>query len=109
ADLTQGYRVEDIENVLLSQSKGIPIFVKDVAKVYVGHVPRLGKAGRDQQDDVVAAIVIMNRTLHTNDVVARVRAAVDKINSDGSLPAGVKLVPFYDRHTLRADTTSRVA
>jgi cobalt-zinc-cadmium resistance protein CzcA len=108
ADLTQGYRVEDIENVLLSQSKGIPIFVKDVAKVYVGHVPRLGKAGRDQQDDVVAAIVIMNRTLHTNDVVARVRAAVDKINSDGSLPAGVKLVPFYDRTTLVAVTTSTV-
>ena len=73
-DLTQGYRVEDIENVLLSQSNGVPVFVKDVAKVSVGNVPRLGKAGRDHDDDVVAAIVIMNRTLHTNDVVARVRA-----------------------------------
>jgi cobalt-zinc-cadmium resistance protein CzcA len=108
ADLTQGYRVEDIENVLLSQSKGVPVFVKDVAKVYVGNVPRLGKAGRDREDDVVAAIVIMNRTLHTNEVVARVRAAVDKINSDGSLPAGVKLVPFYDRTTLVSVTTSTV-
>ncbi len=108
ADLTQGYHVEDIENVLLSQSKSVPIFVKDVAKVYVGHVPRLGKAGRDQDDDVVAAIVIMNRTLHTNDVVARVRAAVEKINNDGTLPAGVKLVPFYDRTTLVNVTTSTV-
>jgi cobalt-zinc-cadmium resistance protein CzcA len=108
ADLTQGYRVEDIENVLLSQSKSVPIFVKDVAKVYVGHVPRLGKAGRDQDDDVVAAIVIMNRTLHTNDVVARVRAAVERINNDGTLPAGVKLVPFYDRTTLVNVTTSTV-
>jgi cobalt-zinc-cadmium resistance protein CzcA len=82
--------------------------VKDVAKVSVGHVPRLGKAGRDHEDDVVAAIVIMNRTLHTNDVVARVRAEIQKINSDGSLPPGVKLVPFYDRTTLVGVTTSTV-
>jgi heavy metal efflux system protein len=107
-DLTQGYRVEDIENVLLSQSKGVPVLIKDVAKVYVGNVPRLGKAGRDRNDDVVAAIVIMNRTLHTNDVVARVRSEVDKINNDGSLPAGVKLVPFYDRTALVSVTTSTV-
>jgi heavy metal efflux system protein len=108
ADLTQGYKVQDIENVMLSQSQGLPIFVKDVAKVSVGHVPRLGKAGRNHEDDVVAAIVIMNRTLHTNDVVARVRKEIEKINSDGSLPPGVKLVPFYDRTTLVAVTTSTV-
>jgi heavy metal efflux system protein len=108
ADLTQGFKVEDIENVPLFQSGGIPVFVKDVAKVSVGFAPRLGKAGRDRQDDVVAAIVIMNRTLHTNDVVERVRGEIAKINSDGSLPAGVKLVPFYDRTTLVAVTTSTV-
>ena len=107
-DLTRGYKVEDIENVLLFQSNGVPVFVKDVAKVYVGNVPRLGKAGRDHEDDVVAAIIIMNRTLHTNDVVARVKAEVEKINSDGSLPPGVKLVPFYDRTTLVSITTRTV-
>ena len=108
ADLTQGYKVGDIEKIVLAQSNGVPVFVKDVAKVSVGHVPRLGKAGRDHEDDVVAAIVIMNRTLHTNDVVARVRAEIQKINSDGSLPPGVKLVPFYDRTTLVDVTTSTV-
>src|ERR1700676_3535234 len=108
ADLTQGYKVQDIENVLLSQTNGVPILVKDVAKVTVGHVPRLGKAGRDHDDDVVAAIVIMNRTLHPKDVVARVRAEVKKINGDGSLPPGVKLVPFYDRTTLVDVTTATV-
>ena len=108
ADLTQGYKVKDIENVMLFQSKGVPIFVKDVAKISVGHVPRLGRASRDQDDDVVEAIVIMNRTLHTNDVAARVRAEIKKINSDGSLPPGVKLVPFYDRTTLVGVTTSTV-
>jgi cobalt-zinc-cadmium resistance protein CzcA len=107
-DLTQGYKVGDIENVLLFQSRGVPVFVKDVAKVSVGNVPRLGRAGRDQEEDVVAAIVIMNRTLHTNDVTARVRAEIDKINTDGTLPPGVKLVPFYDRTSLVAVTTSTV-
>ena len=107
-DLTQGYKVEDIENFPLSQSNGVPVLVKDVAKVSIGYVPRLGKAGRDHDDDVVAAIVIMNRTLHTNDVVARVRAEIQKINTDGTLPPGVKLVPFYDRTDLVAVTTATV-
>ena len=42
----------------------------------------------------------MNRTLHTNDVAPRVKAAIEKLNSDGTLPPGVKLIPFYDRTTL---------
>src|SRR3984957_12121825 len=107
-DLTQGYKVQDIENVMLSAPNGLPLFVKGIAKGSVGYVPRLGKAGRDHSDDVVAAIVIMNRTLHTNDVITRVRAEIEKINTDGSLPPGLKLVPFYDRSTLVAITTSTV-
>jgi len=108
ADLTQGYKVEDIKNITLAQVNGVPVQVKDVANVDVGYVPRLGKAGRDYDDDVVAAIVVMNRTLHTNDVIARVKAEVEKINTDGSLPAGVKIVPIYDRTTLVNVTTSTV-
>jgi heavy metal efflux system protein len=107
-DLTQGYKVSDIDNVVLSQSNGVPIYVKDVAKVSVGYVPRLGKAGRDHQDDIIEAIVIMNRTMHTNDVVPRVREEIQKINTDGSLPPGVKLVPFYDRTQLVDVTTATV-
>ena len=107
-DLTQGYKVGDIENIVLTQTDGVPVTIKDVAKVYVGYMPRLGKAGRDLEDDVVAAIVVMNRTLHTNDVVPRIKDAVAKINSDGSLPPGVKLVPFYDRTILVGVTTKTV-
>jgi heavy metal efflux system protein len=107
-DLTQGWNVADIENIVLAQANGIPIQVKDVAKVSVGSVPRLGKAGRDNEDDVVAAIVVMNRTLHTNDVVPRIKAEIESINVDGTLPPGVKLVPFYDRTSLVAVTTETV-
>jgi cobalt-zinc-cadmium resistance protein CzcA len=107
-DLTQGYRVGDIENIVLAQFNGVPVQVKDVATVYVGYAPRLGKAGRDREDDVVAAILVMNRTLHTNDVAARIKAEVETINSDGTLPPGVKIVPFYERTTLVAVTTKTV-
>ena len=61
-DLTQGYQVEDIENVVLTQVNGVPVQVKDVAKVSVGYVPRLGIAGRDHESDVAFAIVVMGRT-----------------------------------------------
>ena len=108
SDLTQGFKVNDIENVVLTQVDGVPVQVKDVAKVSVGFRPRLGIAGRDHDDDVALAIVVMNRTFHTNDVVPRIKAEIDKMNSDGSLPPGVKLVSYYDRSTLVSVTTRTV-
>ena len=107
-DLTRGWKVDDIQNIVLTQSNGLPVLVKDVAKVYVGHVPSLGKCGRDKDDDVVTAIVVMNRTLQTKDVLARIKAEVEKINSDGTLPPGVRVVPFYDRGWLVSVTTNTV-
>ena len=107
-DITQGRNLEDIENIVLAQQNGVPVTVKDVARVHVDYAPRLGKAGRDHEDDVVAAIVVMNRTLHTNDVAARIKAEVETINTDGSLPPGVRLVPFYERTSLVAVTTATV-
>jgi cobalt-zinc-cadmium resistance protein CzcA len=102
-------KIEDIENVVLaSQPGGIPVLVKDVAKVSIGYLPRLGKAGRDDEDDVVTGIVIMHRTLKTNEVLARVEAEIEKINSDGTLPSGLHAVPYYDRGTLLSVTTRTV-
>jgi cobalt-zinc-cadmium resistance protein CzcA len=107
-DLVHGRKVEDIQNITLGQFNGVPVQIKDVARVYVGYVPRLGKAGRDADDDAVAAILVMNRTLHTNDVIPKIKAEVEKINSDGTLPPGVKLVPYYDRSGLVDVTTATV-
>ncbi len=102
-------KIEDIENIVLaSQAGGIPVLVKDVAKVAIGNLPRLGKAGRDDEDDVVTGIVIMHRTQKTNEVLARVEAEVEKINSDGTLPPGVRALPYYDRGTLLSVTTRTV-
>ena len=101
--------VGDIENVVLSaQPGGIPVLVKDVARASVGYLPRLGKAGLDADSDVVNGIVIMNRTMHTNEVLPRIKAEVQKMNADGSLPRGVQLIPFYDRGSLVSVTTHTV-
>lgn len=107
-DLTQGYKVNDIENVVLTQVNGVPVLVKDVGKVSVGHRPRLGILGRDQNNDVVGAIVVMRRTEKTADMIPKVKAEIDRLNHDGSLPPGVKLVPYYDRSWLVGVTTHTV-
>ncbi len=107
-DLTEGYRVQDIENVVLSQSNGVPVLVRDVAAVQVGVVPRLGILGRDAAADVVGAIVVMRRTEHTADMIPKVQAVIDRMNHDGSLPPGVRIVPYYERSALVGVTTSTV-
>ena len=108
SDLTQGWRVDDIGNVVLTQVNGVPVQVKDLAKVSVGYVPRLGIAGKDHDDDVALAIVVMGRTYHANDVIPLIKRKIEQLNTDGSLPPGVKLVPYYDRTTLIAITSQTV-
>jgi heavy metal efflux system protein len=103
--VTNGYHVQDIENIVLTQSGGLPIQVNNVATVSVCYVPRLGIAGRDGDDDVAVAIVVMRRTEHTNDILPKVQAEVEKLNKDGSLPSGVRIVPYYDRSALVGVTT----
>src|ERR1039457_2264408 len=50
----------------------------------------------------------MAETQHTNDVVPLIKAEIERLNTDGTLPPGVKLVPYYDRTTLVAVTTHTV-
>src|SRR6187200_1583953 len=100
--------LDDIGNIVLTQQGGVPVLVSDVAKVQIGFAPRLGLAGRDDKTDVVTGIVLMQKLERTMDVVQRLRAAVARINSDGSLPEGVKIVPFYDRGDLVAITVQTV-
>jgi len=107
-NIAQGYKVGDIENVVLSQQGGVPVLIRDVATVKVGYRPRLGIAGKDRDDDIVFGIVVMGRTYQTGRVLPQVEAVVDKMNHDGSLPAGVKVVPFYDRSQLVGLTTHTV-
>jgi heavy metal efflux system protein len=107
-DLTQGSRLDDIEGVVLSQSGGVPVRIKDVARVSVGFVPRLGIWGHDRDDDAVSGIVVMSRTEKTADLLPKVKAEIQAMNHDGSLPPGVRVVPIYDRGALVDVTTHTV-
>jgi cobalt-zinc-cadmium resistance protein CzcA len=99
---------EDIGNVVLTQQGGVPVLLSDVAKVQIGFTPRLGIAGRDDTTDIVTGIVLMQKFERTMEVVQRVRAAVARLNSDGSLPPGVHIDTFYDRGDLVAITVNTV-
>jgi len=107
-DLTQGYKVDDIENIVLGASNNVPILVKDVGKVEMTHAPRLGIFGLDTNDDAVGSIVVITRTKKTAEMLPKIKAEVAAMNSDGSLPPGVKVVPFYDRGYLIELTTHTV-
>src|SRR5438309_740244 len=100
--------LDDIGNIVLTQQGGVPVLLSDVATIQVGFKPRLGIAGRDDKTDIIFGIILMQKLERTMEVVTRVRAAIERINTDGSLPAGVKIVPFYDRGDLVAVTVRTV-
>jgi heavy metal efflux system protein len=100
--------LEDIGDIVLTQQGGVPVLLSDVARVQIGFTPRLGIAGRDDKTDVIFGIVLMQKLERTMDVVTRVRAAIDRLNTDGSLPPGVRIETFYDRGDLVAVTVRTV-
>ncbi len=100
--------VKDMDNIVLTQQGGLPVLLSDIAKNQVGFRPRLGMAGRDDKTDVVNGIVLMQKFERTMEVVTRVREAVAKLNTDGTLPKGVQIVPFYDRGDLVGITVNTV-
>ncbi|MEP7030732.1 MAG: efflux RND transporter permease subunit, partial [Pseudolabrys sp.] len=100
--------LNDIGNIVLSQQSGLPVVLSDIARNQVGFTPRMGIASRDKQDDILFGVVLMQKLERTMDVVTRVRAAIERINSDGSLPAGVKIETFYDRGDLVGITVNTV-
>jgi len=100
--------LEDIGNIVLTQQGGVPVLLSDVARVQIGFTPRLGIAGRDDVTDIVFGVVLMQKLERTMEVVTRARAAIARMNSDGSLPHGVTVEPFYDRGDLVAITVHTV-
>ena len=102
------YSVDDIKNIVLAQTNGTPVLVSDIGAVSIGNAPRLGKAGRDEDDDVVTGIVILRRGEKTTAVIARVEAEIAKINSGNFLPAGVAIKPYYNRADLVSVTVRTV-
>ncbi len=98
---------QDIADVVVAERNGVPVLVKDIARVAVGAVPRQGISGQDDEDDVVTGVVLMRRGENPSNVLKGVRAKIDLLNSTG-LPPGVKVVPIYDRTWLISKTLKTV-
>src|SRR6516165_10319491 len=113
--------IDDIRNIAVDTRAGTPIRISDLGDVRIGEQLRLGRVGkiiRDEpdQDDVVMGIVIMRRGENALEVLKRVREKVGDINRN-YLPAGIRIVPHYDRtdltqrtlHTARKNMTEGIS
>lgn len=92
--------LDDMRNVVIATTNGVPVRVGDVAEVVSGSAPRLGQVAQDDGDDIVEAIVLMRRGGNASEVLGRVRERIKEINASGLLPTGVQVKPFYDRQHL---------
>ena len=100
--------MDDIRNTMLTTRNGSPVLVRDVAKVTVGHEPRLGIAGQDDNDDIVQGTILMRRGEQSLPTLQRVQSEVNTINDSGTLPPGVHIEKIYDRTELINVTTRTV-
>jgi Cu(I)/Ag(I) efflux system membrane protein CusA/SilA len=101
--------VRDVENIVIRQEGGTPIFVKNVATVQLGAEFRRGildKAGRE----AVGGVVTMRYGENPRRVIERVNAKIDEIKSGlkATLSDGrqvpVRIMPFYDRTQIINET-----
>jgi cobalt-zinc-cadmium resistance protein CzcA len=98
---------EDIGNVVLAVSNGIPVLAKNLGRVVIGHAPRLGQFGYQDQDDAVEGVILMRTGEKTQEVLKRVEAKTQDLNRN-ILPKDVKIHTFYDRTDLISLTTETV-
>ncbi len=97
----------DIGNIILQEKNGIPVYVKDIAKVEIGHAPRLGQFGYMRQEEAVEGVILMRVGEQAQVILRRVEAMTKELN-EHVLPPDVKVVPYYDRQGLIEETTKTV-
>ena len=98
---------EDIGEIVVGSANGVPIRVKDVGRVEIGHAPRLGMFGFQKNDDAVEGVILMRRGEQAQNVLAGVEKKTEELNKN-VLPPDVKVRPYYDRSDLVRVTTDTV-
>lgn len=99
--------VSDIENIIVKETGGNPVLVKNLADVAESSMPRVGQVGLNHQDDVVEGIVVMRKGENPKEVLGRIKEKIAELN-DRILPSDVTMETFYDRDNLMNYTTSTV-
>jgi cobalt-zinc-cadmium resistance protein CzcA len=97
----------DIENIVVKTSEmGIPVLIKDVAKVQFGSPPRYGAMTFNGEKEVVGGLVLMLKGANSSDVVTRVKERMQSVQK--SLPEDIIIEPFLDRSELVSRAISTV-
>lgn len=90
---------EDIASIVVKTgAEGVPVYVRDVGEVVTGATVRQGAVTADGEGEIVAGIAMMLKGANSRTVVEQIKERVAQIQK--SLPAGVELIPFYDRAEL---------
>lgn len=98
--------LKDIENIVVTNRNGIPIYIKDVAKVVFGSAPRFGAITGNGEGEKVLGQIMMLKDADSKRVIEAVKERVASISK--SLPEGVYINPFLDRSKLIGRTTFTV-
>jgi cobalt-zinc-cadmium resistance protein CzcA len=102
---------EDIGEIVVASLNGVPVRIKDIGHVEIGHAPRLGIFGfqtkQKNDDDAVEGVILMRRGEQTQNVLEGVEKKTGEINKT-LLPPDVKVRPYYDRSDLVRVTTDTV-
>ncbi|KAB5490963.1 CusA/CzcA family heavy metal efflux RND transporter [Flagellimonas hadalis] len=98
--------LQDIENIVVTTRNGIPIYIKDVAKVGFGSAPRFGAITGNGEGEKVLGQIMMLKDADSKRVIEAVKERVSTISK--SLPEGVYINPFLDRSELIGRTTFTV-
>ena len=89
------HSIEDIRQIVVGTKEGIPIRVKDVARVQVGSLTRYGAVTADGHGETVEGLVLGLRGANARQLVSDVRERLDELKP--SLPKNVSISVFYDR------------
>ncbi|WP_116787673.1 CusA/CzcA family heavy metal efflux RND transporter [Flavobacterium psychrotrophum] len=90
--------IDDINKIVVKNQNGIPILIRDVAKVQIGSSIRYGATTKDGKGEEVTGMVMMLKGANSGQVVGRVKEKIEQIKK--SLPDGVSIEPFLDRTKL---------
>ncbi|HQR03648.1 MAG: efflux RND transporter permease subunit [Proteobacteria bacterium] len=92
--------LEDVGAIVLKEVDGTPVYLRDVAEVRIGTGVRSGAVVKNGVTESVGGVVMMIRAGNAKEIVSRIKARVDDINSKGMLPDNLHIVPYYDRSEL---------
>jgi cobalt-zinc-cadmium resistance protein CzcA len=99
--------IPDIAGVVMRTHNGTPVYVRDVAEVSLGPMPREGAVSRDAKGETLSGMIVMLKGSNGKEVVTRVQ---DRIEQDIAplLPKDVRIRPFYNQGEVVDRTTETV-